>query len=511
MPGVDDPLRARTASSATRRRSLPRRRDRHHRRRPAPDVGRAGLSRSRRPRQWLTSGGLGTMGFGLPAAIGAALARPERTVVCFSGDGSLLMNMQELATAAEEGVNVKVILLNNAPPRPRAPAAAALLRRPLPRLALPRRARLRGDRARLRHRGLGSRRRGRSPRAHARATRSPTPGPCLVNVPIARRGERLPDGAARRRQPRHDRRRAPCRADQPDVVPAPARAQPSRGDVARVRALRAPRLQRRRHRLPAVGDGTRERDPAPGARRRAPRADRRASSRSSRTSSTSSAPNEARDVFGAVERHCSSRESGRRIVDRPLPRRPLRQLAADERARPDRYRRRCRSPRRAVDRDRSRRRRGACRCRHRRAVDRHRDRRRGRRRRLPPFSRSASSAPTTVSLPASPRSVSAPGPPTSVSLPRAPTSASSPSSPQRRSSPVAPARRSPPSPPRMTSRARRCRRSRRRRRCPDRAGRVAPFTVQPTLGTAPSHGSRRQKKLFASTVSKSAKTMGGRP
>jgi acetolactate synthase-1/2/3 large subunit len=67
-----------------------------------------------RPRQWLTSGGLGTMGFGLPAAIGAALAVPERPVVCFTGDGSLLMNLQELATAAEEQVAVKVILLNNA-------------------------------------------------------------------------------------------------------------------------------------------------------------------------------------------------------------------------------------------------------------------------------------------------------------------------------------------------------------------------------------------------------------
>ena len=67
----------------------------------------------RRPRQWLTSGGLGTMGFGLPAAIGAALACPNRTVVCFSGDGSLLMNCQELATAAEEAVNVKIVLLNN--------------------------------------------------------------------------------------------------------------------------------------------------------------------------------------------------------------------------------------------------------------------------------------------------------------------------------------------------------------------------------------------------------------
>ncbi len=67
----------------------------------------------RRPRQWLTSGGLGTMGFGVPAAIGAALACPDRTVVCFSGDGSLLMNAQELATAAEENVNIKIVLFNN--------------------------------------------------------------------------------------------------------------------------------------------------------------------------------------------------------------------------------------------------------------------------------------------------------------------------------------------------------------------------------------------------------------
>ena len=67
----------------------------------------------RRARQWLTSGGLGTMGFGLPAAIGAALAEPERTVVCFSGDGSILMNVQEFASAAEEEVNVKVVLMNN--------------------------------------------------------------------------------------------------------------------------------------------------------------------------------------------------------------------------------------------------------------------------------------------------------------------------------------------------------------------------------------------------------------
>lgn len=66
-----------------------------------------------RPRQWLTSGGLGTMGFGLPAAMGAALEDQDATVVCFSGDGSILMNIQELVTASEEKLNVKVFLCNN--------------------------------------------------------------------------------------------------------------------------------------------------------------------------------------------------------------------------------------------------------------------------------------------------------------------------------------------------------------------------------------------------------------
>jgi acetolactate synthase-1/2/3 large subunit len=65
------------------------------------------------PRQWLTSGGLGTMGFGLPAAIGAALADPSKPVVCISGDGSFLMNIQELATLAEEDLAVKVLVMNN--------------------------------------------------------------------------------------------------------------------------------------------------------------------------------------------------------------------------------------------------------------------------------------------------------------------------------------------------------------------------------------------------------------
>ncbi len=67
----------------------------------------------RRPRQWLTSGGLGTMGFGMPAAIGAALANPGRRVVCISGDGSFLMNIQELATMAEHDLDVTTIIMQN--------------------------------------------------------------------------------------------------------------------------------------------------------------------------------------------------------------------------------------------------------------------------------------------------------------------------------------------------------------------------------------------------------------
>lgn len=65
------------------------------------------------PRRWLTSGGLGTMGYGLPAAIGAQVARPDATVVCVSGDGSLLMNMQELVTARAEALPVKVLLVDD--------------------------------------------------------------------------------------------------------------------------------------------------------------------------------------------------------------------------------------------------------------------------------------------------------------------------------------------------------------------------------------------------------------
>lgn len=66
-----------------------------------------------RSRSLLTSGGLGTMGYGLPAAIGAQIARPDQTVVVFSGDGSIMMNCQELATAADNQLPLKIIVFNN--------------------------------------------------------------------------------------------------------------------------------------------------------------------------------------------------------------------------------------------------------------------------------------------------------------------------------------------------------------------------------------------------------------
>lgn len=66
-----------------------------------------------RPRSFVTSGGLGTMGFGLPAAIGAAIAAPDRVVVCISGDGSIQMNIQELMTAIDYNLNIKVVILKN--------------------------------------------------------------------------------------------------------------------------------------------------------------------------------------------------------------------------------------------------------------------------------------------------------------------------------------------------------------------------------------------------------------
>ena len=66
-----------------------------------------------KPRRWINSGGLGTMGFGLPAALGVKLADPKATVVCITGDGSIQMNIQELSTAKQYDIPIVVICLNN--------------------------------------------------------------------------------------------------------------------------------------------------------------------------------------------------------------------------------------------------------------------------------------------------------------------------------------------------------------------------------------------------------------
>ncbi len=67
----------------------------------------------KRPRQWINSGGLGTMGFGLPAAMGAQIAFPEQTVVCVTGEGSIQMNIQELSTCLQYRLPIKIININN--------------------------------------------------------------------------------------------------------------------------------------------------------------------------------------------------------------------------------------------------------------------------------------------------------------------------------------------------------------------------------------------------------------
>ncbi|MCK5673013.1 MAG: acetolactate synthase large subunit, partial [Spirochaetales bacterium] len=69
--------------------------------------------RIRKPRSFLTSGGLGTMGYGLPSALGAAVGNPDKQVLMFAGDGGFQMNMQELGIIRKYGLKVKMIILDN--------------------------------------------------------------------------------------------------------------------------------------------------------------------------------------------------------------------------------------------------------------------------------------------------------------------------------------------------------------------------------------------------------------
>ena len=73
----------------------------------------AQLCRFNEPRLWINSGGLGSMGFGLPSAVGAQLARPDKLVFSISGDGGFQMSLPELATVVGNGLPIKIIVMNN--------------------------------------------------------------------------------------------------------------------------------------------------------------------------------------------------------------------------------------------------------------------------------------------------------------------------------------------------------------------------------------------------------------
>lgn len=91
---------------------LRRRSDCNNRRWATPNVGSPILS-AENPDKWVTSGGLGTMGFGFPAAIGAQIAKPEELVIAIVGDAGFQMTLQELSVLKEHALPVKVFILNN--------------------------------------------------------------------------------------------------------------------------------------------------------------------------------------------------------------------------------------------------------------------------------------------------------------------------------------------------------------------------------------------------------------
>ena len=159
------------------------------------------------PRSLITSGGLGTMGFAVPAAIGAKCARPDAEVWAVVGDGGFQMTMCELATAVQEGIDIKVAIINNGYLGHGAPVAGVLLRTALRGDAAVRSGLRQAGRSvrHPRHRGLEARRR---PAGGDRGARPCRPGG--RRLPRRAGGHRLSDGAGRRRSARDD---SPAQSD----------------------------------------------------------------------------------------------------------------------------------------------------------------------------------------------------------------------------------------------------------------------------------------------------------